>query len=165
MNAAQHKWLIRSSGIVLRTDANTDAARFARLFVETWRMIPLADRRLMRRGHRYPGDLWMGVGLFHDHQRWQRGPSGEAAAQFSVLSDHLELTVRNAWFARLPDEHARCIIAHELGHCVLSATSPYHLGDAFAEEDVAEQLRAWGFDDEARMDFEAGCGLRTGEAA
>jgi hypothetical protein len=74
VNAAQHRWLVRSSAIMLRTDANTDGERVARLFVATWRTIPLADRRLMRRGHPFPGDLWMGVGLFHAHQRSLSSP-------------------------------------------------------------------------------------------
>lgn len=167
MNPNPAQWLVRrSSRIMLCSHAKTDTERFARLFAQVWRTIPAADRRRMRRGHRVVGDVWMLAHLVHDHPRLRHGPTGDAAAQFSP-GPPPELIFCNDWFARLPDQHARCFIAHELGHCLLSATDPGHMTMPYdwAEEDVKEQIRLWGFDDDARIDFEHASGMRTEEAA
>jgi hypothetical protein len=146
-----------------------DGRRFARLFGQTWRKLPLwARRRLLKhwraaRRERY-GDAplvapWPLVELVEFKSDFFRGNSEAACAQynhrmcsFAFLAETMD---------RFPDDAVECVIAHELAHAVhCIEDADYHLDPANTEYDAwgysqseyfaDETAEDWGFDIEAR---------------
>lgn len=105
-----------------------EAERFARLFVETWKRIPLRVRREMlwywkeperRAGIRMRPQIellpdWSG----HELRRGRRGLNGTKASTSMV---GYELRFWTKIVAVYPDELVRALIAHELAHVCQAA--------------------------------------------
>lgn len=146
-----------------------DGDRFARLFQQTWKKLPLSDRRKILKYwresyYRFFGDQatpapWPLVELVPQKSDFSRGNSADALAQYSHFrcSFAFEADVMDA----LPDDAVEATIAHELAHavlCIEDAETHLHpdntaysfLGFSMSECDADETAEFWGFDMEAQ---------------
>ncbi len=151
--------IVKSSGLYFRDDGNIDAARFARLFKEVWKAIPMRDRKVMVKHWRSQKAAF--VALIQP---------GESVAQLQkmpwprieVLSwppDFQECygicfpgrafgsVSRLAFWAfaveKMPDQIIKTVIAHELGHAYLFAIDDYsHSEDIRPQQNEEAEIRA-----------------------
>lgn len=157
--------LVKSSGLYLSIANHCDHRYFARVFRDTWRLIPLRDRR---RAVRYWQD--------HRPEYLPAGPTPIVAVLFDWSSR--EAATMGAWMPNqfalrfwspavrvLPEIHLRTLIAHEIAHVVyrtypaFEGEGGYDPTDPFDPEElgVRELNRDWGFDEEAFDDCAAAC--------
>jgi hypothetical protein len=147
------------------TDDGGDSPRFARLFQETWKRIPLGARRRMlaywRTGRNYGHILSPTVELASYQFRGRR--------DYAAV-DHCghRLRFRAKFFDRMSEDVVQDVIAHELAHVLQSAggircvrewadgRAHYVFSDGTdfggnrdLEEDADFTIDCWGFDPEA----------------
>lgn len=136
--------------------------RFAELFRQTWKQMPLSPRRMllkMWRQRRPTGcDLpWPPIEMLAGKSDFSRGNSSAAIAQYTTWM--LGFAFDSRYMDRLSDESVKSVIAHELAHAVLiTQDAEGHLSEAAydesgfsqAEYDADELAGFWGFDEEVR---------------
>lgn len=154
--------IIPASGLWLLKLGIGNDERFAQIFRDTWRQIPLKARRLIVKFWRRNTPPWAATGL--------RSPTIQ-------LTDYWEFSERS-WrqknelgicgldghglffygpvVDKMPQRHVEELIAHELAHVVQSATDgPPHTDRTIARifdttENIADEyMEGWGFDSEA----------------
>jgi hypothetical protein len=147
-----------------------DGERFAKLFRQTWRKLPLSDRRKILKYwretyYRFFGDQvtpspWPLVEMVPQKSNFSRGNSADAMAQYSHF--HCSFAFEADAMDALPDHAVEATIAHELAHAVLCIEdATYHLDPANTEYDAwgfsqseyfADKMAEdWGFDMEAQQ--------------
>lgn len=137
--------ILPRSGLYLRETNMIDGARFARLFGEVWRTLPLFARRRMLR-------------YFRGGKLLERVLTGGPSPAILITAEPLDGAGLGSWQQKrgaflfwceavnhLPDIHLRTLIAHELAHCVLSASG----ADTDDEVWVRELNIEWGYDEDA----------------
>lgn len=141
--------IVPRSNLYLRETDLIDGHRFARLFGEVWRTLPLFARRRMLR-------------YFRDGWALEAMITGGPSPAILITAEPIEggglgcwRQKRGAFFFwaeavnRLPDTHLRTLIAHELVHCVLTASGE----DSSDEMWVRETNIEWGYDENALDDW------------
>lgn len=151
-----------------------DGERFAELFRQTWKQIPLGVRRgLLKRwremrrdevedGHMQKfGSRIPRFELIADKSDFARGNSGCAMGSFNGTFV-AEFSFNSRYTEVLSDQSVKVVIAHELGHAACEHWDSDHcspekvkynaLGYSESEEDVHFVLSCWGFDEEALYD-------------
>lgn len=136
--------------------------RFAELFRQVWKQMPLSPRRLLlklwRQSRPMNCDLpWPPIEMLAGKSDFSRGNSSAAIAQYTAR--RLSFAFDSRYMDQLSDASAKSVIAHELAHAVLIAQDAEgHLSEAAyddsgfsqAEYDTDELAGFWGFDAEAR---------------
>ena len=112
--------------------------RFCRVWRETWRFIPLGDRRriIAYWRHNPPN-----VRIDDEGEDWTTGDSGNAAAQTRFLGR--ELAFRLLAVQGLNEDDLSKLIAHELAHVRLLADDPIHMTDPVRAHEEVEYLLDW----------------------
>jgi len=142
--------------------------RFARLFVETWKQIPLGPRRAILRHWRNGGVAPFSVGIplafspliellsGWSKQEVRRGGHGLRGTKAMVSYRGHKLQFWSKIVAVYPDSLVRDLIAHELAHVLQSARGwDSWPADPVAEEEDADfQMQVWGFDDVAMDEWD-----------
>ena len=146
-----------------------DGQRFAALFRQAWRKLPLwTRRRLLKhwrhaRCHQYGSEPltspWPLIELVERKSDFDRGNSEDACAQYNHRMCSFAFLAQA--MDRFSDASVECAVAHELAHAVLCITdAASHLdpvnvrydawGFSQSEWDADELAEAWGFDVQAR---------------
>lgn len=146
--------LFPESNLFCEAWSHTDDHRFVEVFQRVWRQIPERCRRELVKywreksaeyGERLPRIV---VWRWHLHQNrdggfWGIGQTGGIGTR---------MYFRSTWIDVMPDNIVGILIAHELGHAYLAAVNgPDYWFDSLTvllEEDVAEALMWWDFDQE-----------------
>jgi hypothetical protein len=176
--------IIKTSGLYYTHNGHTDAARFVRVFAETWRALPFDARRAMVQHwreskadflNRFKGD----TSYFENPAYWPRievsrrrtlNDDGTAAVQASYTdARHNGWPLFKFWhFAvnSMRDKALAYLIAHELAHSYLNAIDdPSHSGETRQEWETVEEgdylILPW--EEEARQMTESEWGF-DGEA-
>jgi hypothetical protein len=160
--------LLSRHGIYLYAP-NGGGERFSKLFVETWKRLPLwARRRMLRHWNSYNCSYLGYSPLIQllsgwSNQRIDRGGGGLRGTKGVVnrLGHHIQFWTKIV--AAYPDELVRDLIAHELAHVVQWA-SGRDLNDddddASCVEDHADMLvDNWGFSSTAMDDWDREKGI------
>lgn len=129
-----------------------DLLRFRIVFRNTWRRIPLRERRTIAR-------LWRAAGLARVEvlDSWSGYSSDDCP--LGTVSLGGSLIQFRALVDEMPDDVCASLIAHELAHVALmSVGADSHAaiaehGDEAAEEEVDELVYAWGFAPHAMGDW------------
>lgn len=142
-----------------------DGRRFARLFQQVWRRLPLGVRRELLRHWRtsrpYPrnsqnGPHWPHIELVAGKSDFSRGNSRDAMAQTCSSASSFAFDARS--MDAISDAAVEVVIAHELAHAIYfidcrqehMANAPYDdWGFSQAEYDADELAESWGFDAQA----------------
>lgn len=135
--------------------------RFADLFRQVWRQIPLRDRRRLLKMWRQSRPIvweasWPSFELVNGKSDFLRGNSHEAIAQYKY---HLQsFAFDSRYVDALSDDAVKSLIAHEMAHAALATVDAEdHLarceydssGFSDGEYDADEQAEFWGFDPDA----------------
>jgi hypothetical protein len=138
MTAIRADWLSRTIPLLPRHDIRLmawqgDGERFARQFIETWKLIPLAARRRMLA-------LWKSfqanlpfcpfLELLDD---WSTREVKAGLSTAQVAMGGRQIRFHAGEFAEMPDGACRWIIAHELAH-VLQLATGREMGDDDSDE-------------------------------
>lgn len=147
-----------SSGLYMAAWGHAADRRFARVFRQAWRKVPLSARRVTVRHWRRYRDAYAAAAALIDvplvevldyKSNFHRGRSKDAVGQCDHMGTVLAFWA--PWVDRLPDEHLETLIAHELAHVYLIATRPGHMQQRYsrAESEVYAVLSEWGFDEDS----------------
>ena len=142
-----------------------DGVRFARLWGETWRRLPLGVRRALLRHWRSPEAIRYGVlqpPLIELLEDWGVREDGDLGAvsrgghQIRFAADVVDA---------MPDDIVRDLIAHELAHVYQWAigedmTPDPEFGFLDIEECADEMVRDWGFGVESIDDWSRSVGRK-----
>jgi len=170
VDQAQMKRLVRGgqvpilarSGLYL-TLIQGNGKRFARLFADTWRGLPLTVRRKLRAHWRLLGGGFGGGGEFipiivlvENRQDYE---AVEEQAFGACYVFGLTLLFNALYVDRFPDDEVKYVIAHELAHVYCYATARRmhmrNIGEdqslQWLHREVGEVLSSWGYDQEKNV--------------
>ena len=148
---AEYLPILPRSGLWLfHTDGN--GPRFARLFAETWRRVPLCGRRRILkfwREHRPSGGPsrgWPHIELIEDKSNFHHSDGeGEVVGQAQKRGG--QLAFKSGAVDNAPVETVVAMIGHELAHVYHYAVDPvYSQAGCDCEGPVFDVLVDWGFD-------------------
>ena len=148
--------IIRRNGLFLYW-IDGDGPRFARLFAETWRQLPLwARRKLLKYWREFIAKAvidckwewhWPVIELVADTSDFHRGNSGDAIGQTRLAGTHFGF--KAGGMDTLPDAEVKFTIALELAHalCFAGDDAGEYVSDSdWVEIDADELAEEWGFD-------------------
>jgi hypothetical protein len=142
-------------GLYVRRNGHGNDQRFAQMFANVWRSIPLHHRAAMvahweQWAPKDEGRLCLSIAM--ENLSTLRGSVGDCAAMGTELKFYARV------MDMLPDDQAAYVIAHELAHVLQVSQgktlrpNPHPLGDAVAyanspiEREPDEMAARWGFD-------------------
>jgi len=145
-----------ASGLYLNASGHGGDTRFAQLFAEVWRQIPLDYRQRMlahwhpRRGQRFRSGVSPPVPRI-ECLLWPVNEPRENVALSHCAPHGDELFFAGPDVNRMPDAAVKWVIAHALAHvfqCATGYESPKGEEDEFWYEVYADELAwsGWGFD-------------------
>jgi hypothetical protein len=110
--------ILPKAGLFLESGWEGDGRRFARLFAQTWRRLPLGVRRALRRHWRAQDDApWI---VYHRAYYY-----GEAGNYGSCGYEGYRLWFDPSLLDALPDAAVQYLVAHELAHAYQWATGRF----------------------------------------
>lgn len=133
--------------------------RFAELFRQVWKQIPLGTRRKLLKTWRQSIEnrtAYPSFELVNGKSSFLRGNSHEAIAQYTHYS--ISFAFDSRYVDALSNDAVKSLIAHEMAHAVLAMEDAEdHLtrceyddsGFSDGEYDADEQAEFWGFDPDA----------------